>query len=115
MGKGSAGLPLAGLSTVARPDDLAPKRAYNFCAGPAMLDSSAMVSLWSDFMSFEGSGMSICEMSQRDTGGPVQSMIHTACDNIRSLLHVPANYKILLFQVRRAQLPSARALRPLQR
>lgn len=75
------------------------KRSFNFCAGPAMLDSDAMVTMWRDFCSWQGSGVSLIEMSQRDKGGPVQTMITDAVGNIRKLLSVPSNYKILLFQV----------------
>jgi hypothetical protein len=75
------------------------KRSFNFCAGPAMLDSDAMATMWRDFCSWQGSGVSLIEMSQRDKGGPVQTMISDAVGNIRKLLSVPANYKILLFQV----------------
>ncbi len=39
-------------------------------------------------------------MSQRDPGGPVQSCIARAEANLRMLLDVPDNYKILFFQVR---------------
>jgi hypothetical protein len=76
------------------------KRSFNFCAGPAMLDSDAMATMWRDFCSWQGSGVSLIEMSQRDKGGPVQTMISDAVGNIRKLLSVPSNYKILLFQVR---------------
>lgn len=74
------------------------KRSFNFCAGPAMLDSDAMATMWRDFCSWQGSGVSLIEMSQRDKGGPVQTMIADAVGNIRKLLSVPDNYKILLFQ-----------------
>lgn len=39
------------------------------------------------------------EMSQRDPGGPVQLVIGRAEANLRQLLHVPDNYKVLFFQV----------------
>ena len=39
------------------------------------------------------------EMSQRDPGGPVQSCIARAEANLRLLLDIPDNYKVLFFQV----------------
>lgn len=65
-----------------------------------MLDSDAMVTMWKSFCDFQGTGVSLIEMSQRDKGGPVQTIISAAVENIRLLLSVPDNYKILLFQVR---------------
>jgi phosphoserine aminotransferase len=85
------------------------KRSFNFCAGPAMLDSEAMFSMWSQFCSWQGSGVSLIEMSQRDKDGPVQTMISEAVRNIRKLLSVPSNYKILLFQVLNGSLSSMRS------
>lgn len=39
------------------------------------------------------------EMSQRDPGGPVQLVIQRAEANLRQLMHIPDNYKVLFFQV----------------
>lgn len=39
------------------------------------------------------------EMSQRDPGGPVQTCIARAEANLRMLLDIPQNYKVLFFQV----------------
>ena len=64
-----------------------------------MLDSDAMFEMYRSFLSFQGSGVSLIEMSQRNKGGPVQTLIAAATGNIRELLSVPSNYKILLFQV----------------
>jgi phosphoserine aminotransferase len=109
MGKGAGGGGSGPVVLTARPDspkfkingciENSVKRSFNFCAGPAMLDSDALVSIWKDFLSWQGSGVSLIEMSQRDKGGPVQTIISEATDNIRNLLKVPKNYRILLFQV----------------
>jgi len=103
-GKGEAGYPLLGADgavvQLADGSVHAVKRSFNFCAGPAMLDSDAMLNMWKSFCDFQGTGVSLIEMSQRDKGGPVQTIIAAAVENIRSLLSVPDNYKILLFQVR---------------
>jgi hypothetical protein len=108
MGKGSAGVVVPGVGAhdacakIGVPEGVPcpVKRSHNFCAGPAMLDSAAMVSMWTEFLSWQDSGVSLIEMSQRDVGGPVQTMVADAADNIRKLLDVPRNYRILLFQVR---------------
>lgn len=75
------------------------KRSHNFCAGPAMIDSAAMLELETQLLSWRGSGRSLIEMSQREKDGPVQSVIAAATANIRELLRVPACYRVLLFQV----------------
>ena len=96
MGKGA-------IAAVGHYADLAPvctRRAFNFCAGPAMLDNDVMVKLWGEFLSYEGSGMSLLEMSQRDANGPVQNLIQAATSNLRELLHIPESHTVLLFQVR---------------
>jgi phosphoserine aminotransferase len=98
MGKGSAGVIAMPTSHVVDDNNLPLKRAFNFCAGPAMLDSSAMQQMQTEFLSWQQSGISLIEMSQRDTDGPVQKLIAAAIGNIRELLAVPANYRILLFQ-----------------
>eukprot|EP00892_Ulva_mutabilis_P010776 jgi/Ulvmu1/8070/UM004_0307.1 len=101
-GKGEAGYPLLGADgavvQLADGSVHAVKRSFNFCAGPAMLDSDAMLNMWKSFCDFQGTGVSLIEMSQRDKGGPVQTIISAAVENIRTLLSVPDNYKILLFQ-----------------
>jgi hypothetical protein len=107
-GKGSAGLVVPRVVThdgcakfeLADGTTCPVKRSHNFCAGPAMLDSAAMFSMWADFLSWQDSGVSLIEMSQRDVGGPVQTVVADAADNIRKLLAVPSNYRTLLFQVR---------------
>lgn len=111
-GKGEAGYPLlaADGAVVQMKDDPSQsvKRSFNFCAGPAMLDSDAMLSMCSQFADYQGTGIGLIEMSQRDKGGPVQTIISGAVENIRKLLSVPDNYNILLFQVcliRHASIP----------
>jgi phosphoserine aminotransferase len=103
MGKGSAGFPAVACDdpAVQLPDGsfYNVNRSFNFCAGPAMLDTAVMRSMATDFLSFQGSGVSLIEMSQRDTKGPVQTMFSDAVNNIRRLLSVPDDYEILLFQV----------------
>ena len=48
-----------------------------------------------DFVDYKGSGMAIFEMSHRDAGGPVQTMMQDAAAATRRLLRVPDNYHVL--------------------
>ncbi|MEC9309940.1 MAG: 3-phosphoserine/phosphohydroxythreonine transaminase [Chloroflexota bacterium] len=73
-----------------------PDRIYNFAAGPATLPVPVLEEAQANMVNMSQSGMSLLEMSHRsDT---VETMIKTAEDNIRSLAHIPDNYKILFLQ-----------------
>jgi phosphoserine aminotransferase len=74
-------------------------RAHNYSAGAAALDTEVMLEVQAEFVNYQGSGMGIHEMSQRDPGGPVQLVLQGAEDNLRTLLDIPDNYKVLFFQV----------------
>lgn len=96
MGKGAERAPVE----LMPPHMLALKqhRAHNFSAGAAMFDTNVMAHLQNNFLSYDGSGMGLFEMSQRDPGGPVQSCIARAEANLKMLLDIPDNYKVLFFQ-----------------
>ncbi|MDY0964986.1 3-phosphoserine/phosphohydroxythreonine transaminase [Massilia sp. CFBP9026] len=69
---------------------------FNFSAGPAVLPKEVLLQAASEMLDWHGSGMSVMEMSHR---GPEFSSIHRqALDDLRELLDVPANYKILFQQ-----------------
>ena len=69
---------------------------FNFSAGPAVLPKEVLLQAASEMLDWRGSGMSVMEMSHR---GPEFSSIHRqALDDLRELLAVPANYKILFQQ-----------------
>ncbi len=70
----------------------------NFSAGPACLSERVMRKAADEFVNYNGSGMSIMEMSHRDAGGPVQNAIQGATDKLRQLLNVPSNYHIIFMQ-----------------
>jgi len=71
-------------------------RIFNFSAGPAVLPTEVLQQAASEMLDWHGSGMSVMEMSHR---GPEFSSIHRqALDDLRELLQVPANYKILFQQ-----------------
>jgi phosphoserine aminotransferase len=72
------------------------KRVYNFSAGPAALPESVLQQAAQEMLDWNGSGMSVMEMSHR---GPEFISIHEqAVADLRELLAVPSNYKVLFMQ-----------------
>ena len=68
-------------------------RAYNFSAGPAILPEEVLKQAQAEFLDFQGTGMSIMEMSHR---GKDYSAIHAETkENIAKLLNLPDNYSVL--------------------
>lgn len=71
-------------------------RVYNFSAGPSMLPLEVLKQAQESFLDYEGSGMSVTEMSHRSS---YYDAIHREClDLLRELMNIPENYKILLVQ-----------------
>lgn len=71
-------------------------RAYNFAPGPAMLPQEVLQQAAAEMLDWHGSGMSVMEMSHR--GKEFISIYEAAEHDLRELLKVPANYKILFLQ-----------------
>jgi phosphoserine aminotransferase len=69
---------------------------YNFSAGPAVLPKEVLQQAASEMLDWHGSGMSVMEMSHR--GPEFISIYHQAEADLRELLAVPSNYKILFLQ-----------------
>jgi len=68
-------------------------RAYNFSAGPAILPEEVLKQAQAELLDFNGTGMSIMEMSHR---GKDYSAVHQATkENIAKLLNLPDNYSVL--------------------
>jgi len=72
------------------------KRIYNFSAGPATLPTSVLEEARDELLSYQGSGMSIMEMSHR--GKYYDAAHEEALANFRELLSVPEDYDILFMQ-----------------
>jgi phosphoserine aminotransferase len=72
------------------------KRHYNFSAGPATLPTEVMQQAADEMLDWHGSGMSVMEMSHR--GKEFMSIYHDALQDLRDLMNVPSNYKILFMQ-----------------
>jgi phosphoserine aminotransferase len=69
---------------------------YNFSAGPAVLPKEVLQQAAAEMLDWHGSGMSVMEMSHR--GREFISIYETAERDLRDLLDVPGNYKILFMQ-----------------
>ena len=71
-------------------------RVYNFSAGPSMLPVPVLEKAASEMLDYEGSGMSVMEMSHRS---PVyDAIIKDAEAKLRLLMNIPDNYKVLFLQ-----------------
>jgi phosphoserine aminotransferase len=71
-------------------------RVYNFAAGPAALPAEVLQQAAAEMLDWHGCGMSVMEMSHR--GPEFMSIMAAAQSDLRELLAVPANYKILFLQ-----------------
>jgi phosphoserine aminotransferase len=68
-------------------------KVYNFCAGPAMLPEEVMAQAQKEFIDFDGLGVSVMEMSHR--GKEYMAVAAEAEKDLRELMQVPDNYKVL--------------------
>lgn len=71
-------------------------RIYNFSAGPAMLPEEVLKTAAAEMLDYHGSGMSVMEMSHRSK--VYQSIIDEAEADLRKLIGIPENYKVLFLQ-----------------
>jgi phosphoserine aminotransferase len=71
-------------------------RVWNFSAGPAVLPEEVLVQVRHELLDYQGSGMSVMEMSHR--GKEFMGILETAEADLRELLSVPTNYKVLFMQ-----------------
>ena len=71
-------------------------RVYNFSAGPAVLPESVLQEAAAEMMNYRGTGMSVMEMSHRSAS--YQHIIDEAEADLRELMNIPANYKVLFLQ-----------------
>ena len=71
-------------------------RVYNFSAGPAVLPEEVLREAAEEMLDYNGTGMSVMEMSHRSKA--FQEIIDTAQADIRELMNIPDNYKVLFLQ-----------------
>ena len=72
------------------------KRIHNFSAGPATLPEAVLKQVQAELLDWNGTGMSVMEMSHRDK--PFMSIAQAAEADLREVMGVPANYKVLFLQ-----------------
>ncbi len=72
------------------------KRVYNFSAGPAVLPEEVLQEAAAEMLDYQGTGMSVMEMSHRSK--PYQKIIDEAEQDLRDLMNIPDNYKVLFLQ-----------------
>ena len=71
-------------------------RVYNFSAGPAVLPEEVLSSAAAEMLDYQGTGMSVMEMSHRSAA--FKGIIETAEQDIRDLMNIPDNYRVLFLQ-----------------
>ncbi len=71
-------------------------RVYNFSAGPAVLPESVLREVADEMLDYNGTGMSVMEMSHRSKA--YDEIIKTAEADLRELMNIPDNYKVLFLQ-----------------
>lgn len=71
-------------------------RVYNFSAGPAVLPEEVLQEAAAEMMDYKGSGMSVMEMSHRSK--EFDNIIKEAEQDLRDLMNIPDNYKVLFLQ-----------------
>ena len=71
-------------------------RTFNFSAGPAMMPEPVLEEIRDEMMNYRGSGMCVMEMSHRSK--VFQQIADEAEADLRKLMHIPDNYKVLFIQ-----------------
>lgn len=71
-------------------------RVYNFSAGPSVLPLPVLEKVKDDLLNYQGSGQSVMEMSHRSAY--FKKIIEEAEADLRELMNIPANYRVLFLQ-----------------
>jgi phosphoserine aminotransferase len=71
-------------------------RKYNFCAGPAALPTAVLEQAQQEMLNWHDRGLSVMEMSHRSAD--YVSIAETAEQDLRDLMDIPSNYKVLFMQ-----------------
>ena len=71
-------------------------RVYNFSAGPAVLPEEVLREAAAEMLDYKGTGMGVMEMSHRSKA--YQNIIDEAEADLRELMNIPENYKVLFLQ-----------------
>ena len=71
-------------------------RIFNFSAGPATMPVEVLEEIAAEVLNYRGSGMSVMELSHRSK--VFQQIVDEAEADLRELMHIPENYKVLFIQ-----------------
>ncbi|MBV1775132.1 3-phosphoserine/phosphohydroxythreonine transaminase [Burkholderiaceae bacterium DAT-1] len=71
-------------------------KVFNFSAGPAVLPREVLLEVQNELLDWHGSGMSVMEMSHR--GKEFMQIVAEAEEDLRALMGIPKNYKVLFLQ-----------------
>ncbi|MCG8311799.1 MAG: 3-phosphoserine/phosphohydroxythreonine transaminase [Pseudomonadales bacterium] len=71
-------------------------RAFNFCAGPAALPEAVLKQAQEEMLDYQNHGLSVMEMSHRSA--EMVAIAETAESDLRDLMAIPDNYKVLFLQ-----------------
>ena len=72
------------------------KRVFNFSAGPSMLPEEVLLKAQTQMLNYENTGMSVMEMSHRSSS--YADIFKKTKENLRKVLSIPENYKIVFIQ-----------------
>ena len=75
---------------------MATKRVFNFNPGPAALPLEVLQQAQAEMLDYKGTGMSVMEISHRSK--EFEAIVADAQNDLRDLMKIPANYKILFLQ-----------------
>jgi phosphoserine aminotransferase len=75
---------------------MSPKRVFNFNPGPAALPLEVLQQAQTEMLDYKGTGMSVMEISHRSK--EFEAIVSEAQADLKDLLQIPANYKILFLQ-----------------
>ena len=84
------------IMSVSRGADHTAHRIHNFSAGPATLPQPVLQQVQAELLDYQGTGMSVMEMSHRSK--VYESLILQVENDLRNMLAIPANYKVLFLQ-----------------
>ena len=90
----NSGLPRAAAKE--EKEEMKMSRVYNFSAGPAVLPEAVLTEAAAEMLDYKGTGMSVMEMSHRSKA--YQTIIEEAESDLRDLMNIPENYKVLFLQ-----------------
>ena len=79
-------------------------RLFNFSAGPATLPEAVLKQAQEEMMDWQGTGMSVMEMSHR--GKAYLSIAEKAEADLREVMNIPSNYKVLRSEEHTSELQS---------